>query len=75
VSLGRTPLGRTHPVFRLLSARQRDVAVAGAEGLGDDAIAARMGVAAATIHDHVRVLHRALGTNTRPALVAALSHG
>lgn len=59
----------------MLSSRQRDVAVAVAEGLSDDAIAAQMGVGAATIHEHVQTLHRVLGTSTRPALVAALSRG
>ena len=75
LSLTRTAWGRAHPVFRMLSSRQRDVAVAVAEGLSDAAIAAQMGVGAATIHERVQTLHRVLGTSTRPALVAALSRG
>ena len=57
----------------LLTARQREVALAVAQGLGDRAIAARLGVSPATVHDHVAALHAAYGTGARVELVAALS--
>ena len=59
----------------MLSSRQREVAVAVGEGLSDEAIAAKLGIAATTVHDHIQALHLALGTGAGPALVAALSRG
>lgn len=56
-----------------LTARQREVALAVAQGLGNGAIAARLGVSPATIHDHVAALHAAYRTRARVELVAALS--
>ena len=56
-----------------LTARQREVAVAVAQGLGNREIAARLGVSPTTVHDHVAALHTAYGTRARVELVAALS--
>lgn len=56
-----------------LTARQREVALAVARGLGDRAIATRLGVSPTTVHDHVAALHAAYGTRARAELVAALS--
>jgi DNA-binding CsgD family transcriptional regulator len=75
VSLAATPWGAGHPAYRLLSARRREVALAVADGLGDEAIAARLGVSPATVHEHVQALHGVVGTKTRPALVATLNRG
>ena len=57
----------------VLTARQREVALEVAQGLGDRAIAARLGVSPATVHDHVAALHAAYGTRARVELVVALS--
>lgn len=57
----------------ILTARQREVALAVAQGLGNRVIAARLGVSPATVHDHVAALHAAYGTRARVELVAALS--
>ena len=75
VSLAATPWGVGHPAYRLLTARLREVALAVADGLGDEAIAARLGVSPATVHEHVQALHAVVGTKTRPALVATLNRG
>jgi DNA-binding CsgD family transcriptional regulator len=63
----------TRLAIGMLTARQREVALSVAHGLGDRAIAARLGVSPATVHDHVAALHAAFGTRARVELVAALS--
>ena len=75
VSLAATPWGAGHPAYRLLTARLREVALAVADGLGDEAIAVRLGISPATVHEHVQALHGVVGTKTRPALVATLNRG
>lgn len=56
-----------------LTPRQRQVADALAEGPSDAAIAARLGIAASTVHDHVARLHVITGINTCGSLVANLA--
>jgi DNA-binding CsgD family transcriptional regulator len=73
VTVSRTPWGPEHPALVMLTARQRDIATAVAEGLGDERIAKRLGVGPATVHDQVMKLHRLVGTTTRPGLVATLN--
>ncbi len=58
-----------------LTPRERTVATAVEVGSGDRAIAVSLGISVATVRQHVRALHRAFGTRTRPELVAALARG
>jgi DNA-binding CsgD family transcriptional regulator len=70
VSVSAAPLAPGEPG---LTGAQWAVARAVARGESDREIAAALQLAPATVHEHVAALHRLLGTNTRPRLVAALA--
>lgn len=61
-----------HPLFKVLTNRQRQVATAVASGMTNRQIAAQLGIAATTVHDDVAILHRHVGTGSTAALVARL---
>jgi DNA-binding CsgD family transcriptional regulator len=70
VSISSAPLALHVPG---LTGGQWAVAQAVARGLSDREIADAMHLAPATVHERVAALHRLLGTNTRPRLVAELA--
>lgn len=71
LAFGTEPTSRTS----WLSAREQEVLEHLVMGRSGPEIAARMGKSAHTVHDHIKALHRKLGTATRGGLIArALGH-
>ncbi len=61
------------PLLAMLSARQRTVALATAQGASSREIAARLGVTPETVRTHLRSVYRALGVRTRLELANLLA--
>ena len=70
---GRGPRRRPAFGWRSLTPAERDVADLVARGLTNPEIAARLGVSAGTVKDHVSSALRKLGVRTRAELAAAVS--
>ena len=64
---------KTYQVKEPLSRREDEVARAYASGLSYKHIAARFGVAPATVRTHLETIYRKLGVSTKFELAAALS--
>ena len=67
--LGKTLATAADPIGRL-SPRLRQVLVALLEGDSEKQIARRLGIAASTLHDHVKALYRHFHLGSRPELMA-----
>jgi DNA-binding CsgD family transcriptional regulator len=67
--LGKTLTTAANPIGRL-SPRVRQVLGALLEGDSEKQIARRLGIAASTLHDHVKALYRHLHLGSRPELMA-----
>jgi DNA-binding CsgD family transcriptional regulator len=70
---GRGPRRRPAFGWASLTPAERDVADLVAHGLTNPEIAARLGVSAGTVKDHVSIALRKLGARTRAELAAAVS--
>ncbi len=68
--LGRALLVTTQPNLHGLSPRRRQVLAALLDGDSEKQVALRLGISPATVHDHVKALHRHFGVATRAELLA-----
>lgn len=73
VQLAVPALGVASAAAERMGRRELQVAEGLCRGEGTRAIALRMGIAEASVYNHVRSLHRKFGTRTRAALVSALA--
>ena len=67
--LGKTLANSTDPVGRL-SPRLRETLACLLDGDPEKRIAARLGIASSTLHDHVKRVYRHFGVGSRPELMA-----
>lgn len=65
-------LARLPPRLPPLTARQREVAEAAAQGLSNREIASALGTGEAAVRKHLKALNRLLGTSNRTAMAARL---